>query len=189
VSAIAWALTLTATIRKSSVIWAKTDAGRAEMQAKALIKERAQRNLLLLIDGHKSEEMLLANVMGITADDFSTLEAMGLIEPIVNVSARPNPARSVPGQAPAPAAPVPAAAPASESATASEPLDYAHFTQTLTQLISKELGLRGFTLTLAVEKAGTIQELMDVAHRTLEQVRERKGEAVAAAARRAILGR
>ena len=43
------------------------------------------------------------------------------------------------------AAPAPAAA-----AAPSEPTDYANFTQTLTQLISSELGLRGFTLTLAV---------------------------------------
>ena len=64
------------------MIWAKTDAGRAEMQARALVKERAQRNLLLLIDGQKSEEMLLANVAGITPDDFGALEAMGLIEPV-----------------------------------------------------------------------------------------------------------
>ena len=33
------------------VIWVKTDAGRAEMQNRALVKERARRNLLLLIDG------------------------------------------------------------------------------------------------------------------------------------------
>ena len=31
------------------VIWVKTDAGCAEMQTRALIKERARRNLLLLI--------------------------------------------------------------------------------------------------------------------------------------------
>ena len=42
----------------SSVIWTKTDAGRIEMQARALVKERAQRNLLLVIDGVKTEEML-----------------------------------------------------------------------------------------------------------------------------------
>jgi len=33
------------------------------MQARALVKERAQRNLLLLIDGQKSQEMLVANVV------------------------------------------------------------------------------------------------------------------------------
>ena len=157
------------------MIWAKTEAGRVEMQAKALVKERAQRNLLLLIDGQKSEEMLLANVVGITADDFSALEAMGLIEPMLAPAGRGG--SSKPAAAPPPAAP---AAPVE--------LDYTHFTQTLTQLISKELGLRGFTLTLAVEKAGTIQELQDVAKRTLEQIRDRKGEPAAEQARRALYG-
>jgi hypothetical protein len=55
-------------------------------------------------------------------------------------------------------------------------------------MISKELGLRGFVLTLAVEKAGTAQELQAVAQRTIEQIRERKGEAAAAAAQRALFG-
>ena len=144
------------------------------MQAKALIKERAQRNLLLLIDGQKSEEMLLANVAGITASDFSALEAMGLIEPVAAPSGRSSPKAAAPAAPAAPAEPV--------------ELDYAHFTQTLTQLISKELGLRGFTLTLAVEKASTIQELQDVAKRTLDQIRDRKGEPAAEQARRSLYG-
>ena len=160
------------------MIWAKTDAGRVEMQAKALIKERAQRNLLLLIDGHKSEEMLLANLVGITIDDFTALEALGLIEPMAAPPVRPSAAR--PAVAPGAA---PAAAPAPE-----DPLDYTRFTQALTQLISKELGLRGFTLTLAVEKAGTIQELMDVANRAIEQIRDRKGLPAAEQARRSLYG-
>ena len=41
------------------------------MQTRALVKERSQRNLLLLIDGVKTEEMLLANVVGIKPEDFS----------------------------------------------------------------------------------------------------------------------
>ncbi|MFL6662803.1 MAG: hypothetical protein ACJ8G7_11525 [Rhizobacter sp.] len=158
------------------MIWAKTDAGRVEMQAKALIKERAQRNLLLLIDGQKTEEMLLANVAGITPGDFAALEGMGLIEAVASSAGRTAGARSAPGAAPA--------APAEPAA----PLDYAHFTETLTQLISKELGLRGFTLTLAVEKAGTIEELKDVANRAIEQIRERKGLPAAEQARRALYG-
>jgi hypothetical protein len=145
------------------------------MQAKALIKERAQRNLLLVIDGQKTEEMLLANLAGITADDFSALEAMGLIEPMLTAPGR---AALRPAAAAAPAAP----------AVEQAPLDYAHFTETLTQLISKELGLRGFTLTLAVEKAGTSEELKDVANRALEQIRERKGQPAADQARRALFG-
>ena len=57
------------------MIWAKTDAGRAEMQTRALVKERARRNLLLLIDGVKSEEMLLANLAGISRRDFQALRS------------------------------------------------------------------------------------------------------------------
>lgn len=161
-----------------SVIWAKTDAGRTEMQARALVKERAQRNLLLVIDGVKTDEMLLANLAGITLDDFAALQSLGLIAPVVSTAV----SRS--GGTPSARPPAAPAAPAAEPV----PLDYAQFTQALTQLISKELGLRGFVLTLAVEKAGTSEELQAVAQRALAQIAERKGEAVAAAARRLLYG-
>lgn len=165
------------------MIWAKTDAGRAEMQAKALIKERSQRNLLLLIDGQKTEEMLLANVAGIKPEDFAALLAMGLIEAVPGRGA-PRPMAAAPAAAPVQA---PAAAPA-EAPAASGELDYGQFTEKLTQLISKELGLRGFTLTLAVEKASTTEDLIDVANRTIEQIKDRKGAPAADAARRALFG-
>jgi hypothetical protein len=191
--------------RNSSVIWSKTDAGRAEMQARALVKERAQRNLLLVIDGIKSEEMLLADLAGISRGDFVLLETLGLIAPAAappgsrsagtapgrgaappNVAPGPS-ASAAPSAAPAPGSTATPPLPAPEPAEAA-PLDYAQFTATLTQLISKELGLRGFVLTLAVEKAGTIEELQAVAQRVLTQINERKGEAAAVAARRSLYG-
>ncbi|HEY9237492.1 MAG TPA: hypothetical protein VIP10_01520, partial [Burkholderiaceae bacterium] len=70
------------------MIWVKTDAGRTEIQARALVKERAQRNLLLVIDGIKTDEMLLANLAGITADDFAALQSLGLIVPLPPPPAR-----------------------------------------------------------------------------------------------------
>ena len=143
------------------------------MQARALVKERAQRNLLLVIDGVKTEEMLLANLAGISAADFAELHSLGLIAPVPGTNKVTTGSRAAA-----------AAAPAAEPV----PLDYAQFTGALTQIISKELGLRGFTLTLAVEKAGTIEELRAVADRTIAQLRERKGEAAAAAARRTLYG-
>ena len=147
------------------------------MQSRALVKDRARRNLLLLIDGVKSDEMLLGGLAGITSADFDALRELGLIEAM----AEPSGSRSRrPGPAPVPTP----AAPAAPAA----PLDYAQFTAALTQMISTELGLRGFVLTLAVEKAGTIEELQDVANRTLAQIAERKGEARAAAARRVLYG-
>lgn len=168
----------------SSVIWAKTDAGRLEMQSRALVKDRATRNLLLVIDGIKSEAMLLANVAGISRDSFDTLRDLGLIAE--RGAALPHgaaPANSA-ATAPSPAAVTKAALVAADAA----PLDYAEFTATLTQLISKELGLRGFMLTLAVEKAGTPDELQGVARRVLEQIGERRGDAAKALARRMLYG-
>jgi len=147
------------------------------MQTRALVKERVQRTLLLLIDGVKSEEVLLASVSGTHLGDFQTLADLGLITP---TGAGPRAEGSAP-VAPRPTAAAPAAAPAA-------PLDYAQFTATLTRLISKELGLRGFPLTLAVEKAGTIEELQAVAQRTLDQIRDRKGEAAMVAARSLLFG-
>ncbi|MET0349411.1 MAG: hypothetical protein ABW067_06470 [Rhizobacter sp.] len=154
------------------MIWSKTEAGRVEMQSRALVKERTQRNLLLLIDGVKTQEMLLGSIAGVSKADLDALLALGLIAPVGGTAASSSKA---PAGAPAVAAPA-------------EPSDYANFTQTLTQLISSELGLRGFTLTLAVEKAGTPDELRDVGERVLKQILERKGEEAADKARRKLYG-
>jgi hypothetical protein len=161
------------------VIWTKTDAGRIEIQARALVKERVQRTLLLLIDGIKTDELLLGSLVGTSAGDFQALQSLGLITPVVPAATRL--ASAAPGRA----------APAPDAETAPpEPaaLDYGQFTAALTKLISSELGLRGFVLTLAVEKAGTIEELQAVAQRTVTQIRDRKGDAAAAAARRLLYG-
>jgi hypothetical protein len=161
------------------VIWVKTDAGRAEMQNRALIKERARRNLLLLIDGIKSEEMLLANLTGITAGDFQELRKLDLIAPAVGAVTVGHQARSTAFETTRPTVPLP---------LENRSLDYSEFTAALTKLISSQLGLRGFTLTLAVDKASTIEELRDVASRVIEQIRERKGEGAAAEARKTLYG-
>jgi hypothetical protein len=162
------------------VIWVKTDAGRVEMQTRALVKERARRNLLLLIDGIKSEEMLLANLAGISADDFQELRKLDLIAPASGAVTVGNPTRATAFETTRPTVPLPL--------DGNRPLDYSEFTAALTKLISSQLGLRGFTLTLAVDKASTIEELRDVAQRVVEQIRERKGEAAAAEARKTLYG-
>ena len=173
------------------MIWTKTEAGRHEIQARALVKERARRNLLLLIDGTKSEAMLLSDLAGIGPDDFKALEAMALIAPVGD-GRPPMPSGSAPQTAAAAErAEALRAGPTTQpnpSAALGTPLDYSAFTAALTRLISTHLGLRGFVLTLALEKAGTIEDLQAVAQRTLDQIRERKGDAVATAARQTLYG-
>jgi hypothetical protein len=167
------------------VIWVKTDAGRAEMQSRALIKDRARRNLLLLIDGTKSEEMLLGNLAGISAADFQELRKLDLIAPAAGAVTVGNSPRVASPDSSRPTVPQPLGSAAAPSVSH---LDYSQFTSALTQLISAHLGLRGFTLTLAVDKASTIEELREVAQRVIEQIRERKGEALAAEARKTLYG-
>jgi len=192
------------------VIWAKTDAGRREINDRALVKERARRNLLLVIDGVQSEEALIAALAGIGADDFRALEAQGLIAP-ASGSVRAS-ARSVPPVGRGEAQPSSGAVSSSLSAVGpstsgfgvraaalSEPAggteapgpagrDPAIFAATLTRLISNELGLRGFVLSLAIEKATTPSDLEAIAHRTLDQIRERRGDAACASARQTLYG-
>ena len=174
------------------MIWTKTEAGRHEIQARALVKERARRNLLLLIDGTKSEAMLLSNLAGIGPDDFKALEAMALIAPVGEGRAGAAPSdnamqRAVAAERVETARSGPTTQP-NPSAALGTPLDYSAFTAALTQLISTHLGLRGFVLTLAVERASTIEDLQAVAQRTLDQIRERRGEAAAVAARQTLYG-
>lgn len=167
------------------MIWIKTDAGRAEIQTRRLVIDRAQRNLLLLIDGHRPDEGLLQNIKGTSATDFDALQALGLIEPAGASAVANSAANSATNSAANSAAGSAANAPLEAQRA---PLGYAEFTAALTQLISSELGLRGFTLTLAVDKASTTEELTEVATKVINQIRERKGLPAAARASQALYG-
>ena len=158
----------------SMLIWAKTDAGRAEMQARSLVKDRARRNLLLIVDGKTTAEKLLSGLAGVSGDDFKALEALGLIEPVA---------------APAQPAPRPAPPVSIESVDIDvSGHDFAHLRSAIARMISKEIGLRGFTLSLLLEEAVTVTDLKEVAQRLFKQIGERKGAAAEAEARRSLLG-
>lgn len=157
-----------------STYWIKTDMGRAEISMRTRVPERMRRTLLLLIDGRRSEEALLNSVAGSAAHDFAHLERLGLIARLQASSAAPVPALLAHtdidvliGDAP----PAPS---------------YAQLTTRLTQLISSQLGLRGFRLTLAVEKAANVQELLHVADRVVAEIAQRKGTRSADQARHLI---
>ena len=156
------------------MIWAKTDAGRREIAARDLVKDRSQRNLLLLINGTTSDEKLLSGVAGVTADDFAALEALGLIARLqtpVASSAR-----------------APATTPVDSVDIDVGGLDYAVLRSAIGRLISKELGLRGFALTMVLEESLTVADLKGVAQRLIKQIDERKGQEAAAAARKVLFG-
>lgn len=157
------------------MIWVKTDGGRREMQTRSVLNDRQLRTLLLLVDGVKTDSMLLEHISGLTLQHFEALSQLGLIEPARATTAASAPASSAASHA------------VSTTADDSE-LNYSQFTATLTELISRELGLRGFTLTLAVEKAADGPELLSVAERAIAEIRKRKGDPAAEDARRQLFG-
>jgi len=155
------------------LIWVKTDAGRAEIKTKSLVKDRAQRNLLLVIDGKRTAEKLLADLVGITPADFATLEGLGLIESVT------------------PPAVIRTPEPAAKSSNKSLDLngfDYATLRAAIGRMISKELGMRGFALSMILEESTTVEDLAEVAQRLLKTIAERKGIAAADEVSRILFG-
>ncbi|HEY0953236.1 MAG TPA: hypothetical protein VGE36_00660, partial [Roseateles sp.] len=63
------------------LLHSKTDAGRAEIRARALPLSRAARNLLLVLDASKPAGEWLRLVAGATQADLDALRQHGLIAP------------------------------------------------------------------------------------------------------------
>ena len=173
--------------------WSKTQAGRQEIQVRSKVAARAQRTLLLLIDGKRGHGELLAAVRGTTAADFEALAALGLIVAVESL-APPPPALPRNGQ-------VAAGAPSLSSLlrtamsppivapeTAAALLNRSAFTSTLTELITLELGMRGFALTQEVERVRSPDEMRALAERVIAAITQRHGAARGNAARRALYG-
>ena len=153
------------------MIWIKTDIGRAEISMRSLVRERARRTLLLLIDGHRSQELLLNSIAGITAADFGLLAQLGLISRVdaANMAVAGDTHREMDVVIDKRSTP-----------------DYAQLTARLTHLISSELGLSGFRLTLAVEKAADAAALLPVSDRVIADIAQRQGTAASSKARQLI---
>ncbi len=64
------------------MIWKKTPLGVAELKNRAMRIDPAARSLLLMLDGVKTQELLLAHMLGAKLEHFLALENQGLIERI-----------------------------------------------------------------------------------------------------------
>lgn len=164
----------------------KTDAGRAEIRARALPLSRAARNLLLVLDASKPAAQWVSLVTGATEADFQTLREHGLIAPQGGAARSPAPAPSPP--APAAPAPVAAPAPATEAPAAGSPLlDRAALYTYLSGEATKLLGpFKGYAFALEVERADSLAALQALALQLVERVQKAKGDAAAAAVREAL---
>jgi hypothetical protein len=67
--------------------YAKTEAGRDEIRTRAHGLSRTVRNLLLMIDGHRSSAYLLEHIQGVGPADLEQLAGLGLIEAVASAVA------------------------------------------------------------------------------------------------------
>lgn len=172
------------------LLHAKTDAGRAEIRARALPLSRAARNLLLVLDASKPAGEWLRLVAGATPADLEALVQQGLIAPQGAGGAAPVAAPVAAPAAPvaAPAEPSAAAPAAASSPAAGSPLlDRAALYTYLSGEATKLLGpFKGYAFALEVERADSLATLQGLALQLVERVQKAKGEEAAAAVRQAL---
>ncbi|MDO9359823.1 MAG: hypothetical protein Q7T70_12620 [Polaromonas sp.] len=141
------------------MIYMKTELGQTAFQTRSIALTPRQRSAFILFDGKRSTDEVLKSTAGlnVTADDIDHLVAQGLLAPSA-------------GSAPAAAAvlaPEPAGAPGAPTLSAQEHYSRAY---PIATRLTAALGLRGFRLNLAVEAAGNLAELQELAPKIKEAV-------------------
>lgn len=166
--------------------YAKTDAGRTEVRARALALTRQARNLLLIIEPGRPAADWLAMVQGCGLGELQALLDSGLVAPgqagmpagtAIATAAAP----ATPGHTAiacdAPAASVPARVPMAQALAR---LGYRTLYDRITVEARPLLGLiKGYRLILELERCNGPDEIRALALHFVDQVREAQGAATA----------
>src|SRR5476649_2375628 len=168
----------------NTAIYDKTDKGRTEIATRSQQLAPRLRTLLLLIDGRRSEQELLANVAGLGLTEAALAELLAQEYIVLSRSYAALPPIGDDSMPPATAPAVITSV--AGDAQASEPvvsMDAAQRYQSVynfyTRTIKSTIGLRGFTLQMKVEKAASIGDLRELRQLYLDAVLKAKGDAVA----------
>ena len=157
-----------------AAVYVKTEAGQGELRDRLLNLPRSARTLLVLVDGKRGAEQLLAMVKGSTSEDIETLVRMKLIG-----------AGSAPAAAAGDNGTRSKDSPAEGAPTTT--LEFKELYIILNELVREQLGiLKAFKYTLEVEKATEKSQLLEVAERFAEDVQATKGDTAAKMVRRAL---
>jgi uncharacterized protein (DUF1778 family) len=139
------------------MIYMKTELGQAAFQSRSAALTPRQRSAFIMFDGKRSTEDVLKATTGLnlTAEDIGQMVSAGLLAPTAaSTAAAPQ----------SEAAPVPGAPPTQDA--------QAHYSRAypIAIRLTSELGLRGFRLNLAVEGAGNLAQLRELAPRIKDAV-------------------
>ncbi|MEO7886326.1 MAG: hypothetical protein ABI893_14610 [Polaromonas sp.] len=140
------------------MIYTKTELGQTAVQNRTVALTPRQRSAFIMFDGKRSMEDVVkaTSGFGVTAEDIHHLISLGLLAPAAV-------------QAPAEPLPEVSAQNADGSPTLSAQEHYSKAYPIATRLTAA-LGLRGFRLNLAVEAAGDIDKLKELAPKIKEAV-------------------
>lgn len=147
-------------------IYDKTAKGREEIATRKFQLASRLRALLVLVDGHRSEEELLRNVagLGLTASALQELLEQGYILLAASYASLPEPELEV----------------TAPSAPADQVQQFRSVYDFYNKTIKSTMGLRGFPLQLKVEKAASVDELRQLRDPYVEAVQKAKGRDTAA---------
>jgi hypothetical protein len=174
-----------------AVIYLKTPTGQTALHSRAVQLTPRQRSAFIMFDGKRSldEVLKLTAGIGVTPADVEQLVALDLLATLQGSTSAATLAPAPPPQPPPPAAILPSAivssppaAPAAPAASSSAPsaeaqASYLKAYPVATRLTS-DLGFRGFRLNLAVEAAGSLQQLRELAPKIRAAVGDDKFKAL-----------
>lgn len=154
------------------MIYVKTELGHSALQNRSIALAPRQRTAFIMFDGKRSTEEVLSATsgLGVTLDDVAHLVGLGLLTAAVSDAPAIAPV-GAPAASTSPVVPSPSATaqPASGAPTADAQAHYSKAYPIATRLTAG-LGLRGFRLNLAVEAAGNLAKLRELAPKIREAV-------------------
>jgi len=171
--------------------FAKTEAGRQEIEARTRRLPAALRSILLMVDGQRSDAELRSLIEGLKAppDALEQLHDMGLIADTWNLAtgkpvARASASASVSNAAATAATPAagPASAPAPAVEAGTEPprdmaSEYRWLYDRMSGAVGRYLGLKGYFLQLKVERCTDVASLQQVLPDLEAALRKARGDA------------
>lgn len=152
----------------------KTQAGQDALKDRHAGLTPRQRTAFILFDGHRTLNDVLAATggMGITEQDVQAMIAQGLLAPAAKMAAMPSAASAPPSSAVAAhnGAPSVESSQSAPEPSGRSPMERYQAAYPIATQLTAALGLRGFRLNLAVEGAGSFDDLAALAPKIRQAV-------------------
>lgn len=141
------------------MIYTKTELGQSALQNRSLALTPRQRSAFIMFDGKRSLQEVLKTTasLGVSAEDVTHLVELGLLTPLAVAAPPLIAARAIPERN-------------EDGMPSQNSQDHYSKAYPIATRLTANLGLRGFRLNLAVEAAGDLAKLQELAPKIREAV-------------------